>query len=189
MPVIKNTKDHCAAVCCKMKNFTDADLAKWHPFVEGKAGYTVYGEEVGSECGTPHLQMYFELRPSIRFSALKKVLPTIHVEERHGTPKQAAGYCKNGIIGRPKEGAAHFCVKEKDFCWSMFYEAPHPTWKGDEYGVISNHGNRADLDSVATAVEEGAASRKVAHEFPTQYIKYLLWNKGAAVPVHETACS
>lgn len=64
-------------------------------------------------------------------------------------PKQAAGYCKKGIIGRPKEGAAHFCAKEKDFCWSIFYEAPHPTWKGDEYGVISNHGNRANLDSVA----------------------------------------
>lgn len=27
IPVIKNNKDHCAAVCCKMNNFTDADLA------------------------------------------------------------------------------------------------------------------------------------------------------------------
>lgn len=60
---------------------------------EYDASYIVIGKEVG-ENGTPHLQGYLEVSNPRSFSAIKKKFPRCHFEQRRGTAKQAADYCK-----------------------------------------------------------------------------------------------
>jgi len=55
--------------------------------------YLVTGREIG-ESGTAHIQGYVEFKNQVRFSTLKKRLPSVHFEERKGTSQQAADYCK-----------------------------------------------------------------------------------------------
>lgn len=69
--------------------------------------YVIFGKEI-STSGTPHLQGYCELVKRTRLKALKKLLPTAHLEQRKGTAQQAADYCKKdndfveyGTISKP----------------------------------------------------------------------------------------
>lgn len=55
--------------------------------------YLVFGYEVG-DSNTPHLQGYCELDKMYRFNAIKKLIPTAHIESRKGTAQEAADYCK-----------------------------------------------------------------------------------------------
>jgi len=55
--------------------------------------YLIFGRETG-ENGTPHFQGYCELDKKMAFGALKKLLPTAHIEHRKGTASQASEYCK-----------------------------------------------------------------------------------------------
>lgn len=54
--------------------------------------YGVYQLERG-ESGTPHYQGYAEFTKPVRFSALKKWMPTAHWEQRRGSRDQARAYC------------------------------------------------------------------------------------------------
>lgn len=53
----------------------------------------VFQLEAGTETGRKHYQMYIEHSSAIRFSTIKKLFPTAHVEPRKGTKKQAWDYC------------------------------------------------------------------------------------------------
>jgi len=55
--------------------------------------YLIIGEEIG-ESGTPHLQGYIHYKIPRTFLSVKKDLGRAHVEQRKGTPQQAADYCK-----------------------------------------------------------------------------------------------
>lgn len=52
----------------------------------------VVGREVG-ESGTPHLQGYMQFRHPITFSALKRVLPKMHIERARGSGRDNLTYC------------------------------------------------------------------------------------------------
>lgn len=55
-------------------------------------GYTWIGQLERGEGGYKHYQGYIENETPIRFSTLKKKFPTIHLENRKGTPLQAYEY-------------------------------------------------------------------------------------------------
>lgn len=102
-----------------------------------KPSYLIVGKEVG-ESGTPHLQGYVEFTNQRTGASLKKKLPTVHFEQRMGTPKQAADYCRK--------------------------EDPEPF----ESGSMSSQGKRTDLAAVRDAVVSGKSNfRDIAQDFPS----------------------
>jgi len=78
-------------VCITINNYDDDTLTAIKAY-EG-IRYAIYGYEVG-DSNTPHIQGYIEFTKSIRFSTLKKLIPTAHIENRKGSSKQASDYCK-----------------------------------------------------------------------------------------------
>lgn len=55
--------------------------------------YCIVGKEIGDK-GTPHLQGYVCMTKRKRLTAMKRILPTAHLEIMRGTPYQAAEYCR-----------------------------------------------------------------------------------------------
>jgi len=56
--------------------------------------YYIYGEEVGEDRGTPHLQGFVYFKQRVAFSRAKQLLQRAHVEAQRGTCNQAIEYCK-----------------------------------------------------------------------------------------------
>lgn len=77
-------------VCFTVNNWNDNDKKIME---HKKVKYCVIGEEVG-ENKTPHLQGYVEFDGQLSLKQLKEILPRAHFENRKGTAKQAADYCK-----------------------------------------------------------------------------------------------
>jgi hypothetical protein len=151
------------AICCTKNNYTDDDVTKLTDFGIEKCTYLVYGKEVGKK-GTHHLQIYFELKDAMTYTACQKKLFKAHYEKRKGHPKQAAGYCRKGAFEPPDD---------KPFDYSVFYDEPHETWDGEQQGEISSQGKRTDIDAPAEALaHEGATLTQIAEDYPVQFVKY-----------------
>lgn len=161
-------------IVCTKNNYTDADVAALDEWALSKCTYCVYGREVGELNNTPHLQIYFELKDAMSYSALNKKLFKAYFKKRKGTPKQAAGYCKKGNdyikgVHTPQSYGA-----PDDEGWDYFYDNPAPTWDGKEYGEISMQGKRTDIDDpVEMIVHDKATMKQVAMEHPVSYVKYF----------------
>lgn len=56
--------------------------------------YCIIGIEICPDTKNIHYQGYMEFNKSIRFSKIKKIFPTMHIEKRRGTAQQASDYCK-----------------------------------------------------------------------------------------------
>ena len=129
-----------------LNNYTAEEkfhLEEVYDHSDDKIRYLVFGEEVGEE-GTPHLQGYVEFRVSMRLAAVKTLLGSerYHLEQRRGSAKQAADYCK-------KDGEFH-----------EFGE------------VGGNQGKRSDLEAIAKMVSDGAKLKEIALAYPATYIRY-----------------
>lgn len=120
--------------------------------------YIVWGEELTLK-GIPHLQGYAECASQMRFSTIKKLIADrVHVELRKGTSYEAAGYCLKG--------------KEQADDYSKFFYEPSPTWVGFQHGTITQQGKRSDITAPVELLREGATLKRVAQEFPEQFVKY-----------------
>jgi len=105
--------------------------------------YVVYGREVGSEGGTPHLQGYVSLSTRKRLAGVKSLIGNrIHAEPRRGTHQEASDYCK----------------KDGDF-----FE------KGEE---PPKQGKRTDLIEVKEFIDGGAGELAVAEKYFDTWVKY-----------------
>lgn len=82
--------DKSRAWCFTVNNYTNEQLEEMKAI---ECTYIVLGKEVGKS-GTPHIQGYVEFMNPRTFRAIKKVMPTAHIEPRKGTSAQAADYCK-----------------------------------------------------------------------------------------------
>ena len=154
------------AIVCTKNNYTQDDYDALVAWGKDKCSYCVFGIEKGTRCETPHLQIYFELKNAMSYTALNKALFKAWFKKRRGHPKQAAGYCKKGTNDSAPEG--------EDF--SYFFDNPSETWKGQEFGEISMQGKRTDIDdAVEMIVHEGATLQQVAIANPCSWVKY---NKG-----------
>jgi len=127
-----------------INNYTDYALECLKEFgASEKVRYLVYGKEVGAQ-GTAHLQCYVELYSQIGMKALKKAVGGhAHLGERRGSAAEAAGYCKKGDGPKPEAGYAEY------------FEHPHTTWDGEEFGELSQQGRRTDLESVKDDIMAG----------------------------------
>ena len=83
-----------------LNNFTMVQLVQVQDFFNSKCAFNKnnisirdyqFQEEIGSN-GTPHLQGRFTLKDRCRFSALKKLFPTVHFEKENNEDASKA-YC------------------------------------------------------------------------------------------------
>lgn len=106
--------------------------------------YLVYQVEQGQ---TVHLQGYVEFAKPMRFSALKKLCPRAHWEQRMGTREEARAYC----------------MKE-DSRLDGPYEFGEWTTKGQ--------GRRSDLLEVKKLIDAGASMKEIADFSFGSYVRY-----------------
>lgn len=158
-------------------NPTEEDYERAKAFGENHCTYFCCGTEIGTECHTPHLQMYMEFKDTKSFSAVHKLLFPCWLAGRKGPPKTAAGYCKKGTVTKFMLG-----TKFENDDWAnlfprtcedpgMFF--PDDPWDEPlEFGEISEQGHRTDIDEVVALVMEGHKMKHVAKQFPAQFVKY-----------------
>nr|QKI29020.1 Rep [Kummerowia striata CRESS virus] len=111
-----------------------------------KLQYVVYQLEKGLE-ETSHYQIYIELFRDKPFTYVKGIFPKCHIEPRKGTGTQARDYC----------------MKEESR-----QSGPY------EFGEFKNisQGKRTDLSKVADLVKSGTSLKRIANEYPEQFMKY-----------------
>ena len=87
-----------------INNYTEEELKFAH---EWKCDYMIIADEVGEECETPHLHLYFEMKNQQRFSTLKKKFPRANIQPAKGNALQNLKYLsKQNLIyesGAPKK--------------------------------------------------------------------------------------
>lgn len=112
--------------------------------------YVVFRHETAPDTRTPHFQCYAEFGKKMRLTALKKLLPTAHWEDRKGSREQARDYC----LDRAKPSAT-------------------PGHNPVEVGVWeeSAQGKRTDLQAAIEMMKE-VGIKKMAEEMPEQFVKY-----------------
>ena len=133
--------------CFTINNYSEEDVDSVRMFgLSDACRFLVVGKECGVG-GTKHLQGYMELRRSTRLNGIKKLggFERAHLEERRGTPAEAAAYCR------------------KDGDW----------WSTNEDGVPEcSQGQRSDLQSVCEAIGAGASIAQVAVDYPAVFVRY-----------------
>jgi hypothetical protein len=129
-------------------NYCEADIdllkERWQELFK----FLIFGREVG-ERGTPHLQMYGEIKNSMSCSAFKQALTrifggtfnTVHIEICNGSAEQNIAYCR----------------KEGDYT---------------ELGEPGQQGKRNDLASAAKIIVETGGLDQVIRDMPDVFIKY-----------------
>lgn len=75
------------------KGFIDDDTLK--KYIEDISGikYAIFQLEKGEKEGTEHYQLFLNFNFGKRFSSVKKLFPTSHIEKMKGTKEQARAYC------------------------------------------------------------------------------------------------
>lgn len=73
--------------------FTLFEPASEPVFDSGICRYLIYGRETCPTSGRKHLQGYIYFRERQRFSAVKKIFPTAHLEASKGSPQHNKDYC------------------------------------------------------------------------------------------------
>ncbi len=124
-----------------INNYVDEDL---NMIRNVGCRYWLYQEEVGLECGTPHVHAYLYFDNARTFSSIKKKFNAAHIE-----------FVKNTTA------CIKYCKKEETRA-----SGPH------EGGKPPRQGNRSDLEDVVNLVMEGVKIKNIATECPLQFIKF-----------------
>lgn len=117
------------AWCFTINNPTKEDIDSVPLITSAK--YVVYGEEIGTECGTKHLQGFIYFNDCKTLSAVKKILPRAHLSVKSGYSKfsEAIGYCKKGQTADADKPS------DQEGGWGKFTSCPSPTYRGYEAGT------------------------------------------------------
>jgi len=129
----KESKGWCITI-----NNPDSDCLT---FDESKMEYMICAVEVGKE-GTKHIQGYVYFLAKKRFTYVKKLWPTAHIEAANGKPVQNQAYCS------------------KDGCFHEHGKLP------------AGAGARTDLEHVRDLIDSGATIESIRSEHYGSYIKY-----------------
>jgi len=119
-------------VCWTLHDYTEGDVAKLRAYAQATS-YLVFGYEKCPDTGRPHLQGYLEWdNPHSILKFKKTISDKLHCEERRGTALQASNYCK----------------------YDDYPENKVPN-KYEEFGQLSNQGNRTDWKQAVEQVRQG----------------------------------
>ncbi len=95
---------------------------------------------------TPHIQAFLWMSRPVRLTAIKKFLPTAHIESIKGTPEQARDYV----------------TKEDTRELGPFMIGSFPLGQG----------HRSDIDMLITSIEDGAHDRTLYRTMPKMLLKF-----------------
>ena len=129
------------------------------------ARYAVAANEVGEECGTPHIQAYIALHQNKkqRQSGWKKLLPRARLDFPNGTELQCAQYCKKGQ--QPKSEWKAFGIHGPNYGLNLDLVFEH--------GVIDHRGLDGKMVTLATAIVAGTIDLKqIKKEYPESFVLY-----------------
>lgn len=154
---------------------TDEEIDRFKAFIQERCSYGVFGHELPNEREQyegkkVHLQGYLEFKKKMTMASIKaKLVNHMHIEERKGTSKQAAGYCKKGSHPSYPDGMEKWEVHEN------YFDNPNDEFlvEGFEFGTISRQGRRTDLKSAAAAVMAGdKTAEEIACMDPNTYHQF-----------------
>lgn len=111
-------------------------------FDEDVMEYMICGLETGEKKKTPHIQGYVYFKSKKRFTYVKKLWPTAHIEVGRGKPVQNQTYCS-------KDGSFH-----------------------EHGELPKGQGARTDLEHVRELVDAGASIQTVRSESYANFIRY-----------------
>lgn len=108
--------------------------------------YYCMADEIGLETGTTHTHIFLMLRSATRFSRIKRLFPTAHIETAHGTAQENRAYVeKSGKWAEDK--------KSDTSVPGTFEEWGNP----DEPG----QGNRSDLEEIEAMLHDGKTPSEI----------------------------
>jgi len=139
-------------------NYTEDDIAIYRAM---DVKYLVAGKETG-QSGTKHLQGYVEYKDACTLNSAIRRLKGAHIEIRKGTAEQASNYCKKG-----EQSHEEWTAAGKD--------GPNFGLNADffEVGEMGpGQGARKPLEEVAERIKAKVSLKRIADEFPTDYIRY-----------------
>jgi len=152
--------------CFTINNYTDEIVTNLR---EGQFKYLCIGFEE-SKKGTPHIQGYVEFFSGKTVSAFNNSIGCekgkvwAHCEDRWGSAREAAGYCKKGL--EPSRRGAELGNE-------LYFESPGKGYKGFETGECSNQGRRKDLEEVIGEITAGITNADdLSIEEPMLYHQY-----------------
>lgn len=128
--------------CFTLNNYEEDDEARIQAFMRESAAYAVYGREIAPTTGTPHLQGYVHLKKKMRFNAFKAAIG----DAAHIEP--ATGSDEQNFV---------YCTKSEDYF---------------EVGEKTSQGKRSDLSDAVATLRETKSLKRVADEYPEQFIRY-----------------
>lgn len=173
MAVDEDQKQRMRNVCTTLNNYTDEDVEMFKMFYQTHCSYGVFGYEVGEKCGTPHLQIYFELNGQKSVKQIRKLIPKNTYLLKPGMapdPKARAGYCKKG--NDPKKPDDN----DDPNYYNKYFDEPGPGYEGFEHGKdnISNPvGVRNDIKKIADQIKKGEKTlREIRDENPMAIHQY-----------------
>lgn len=164
--------DRYRPICATIYNYSDLQfLEDWY---EAKCSYLVYGEETCPTTGKSHLQVYFELNNAMTFKAIQKKFCHCHCEQRRGTPKQAAGYCKKNtdFLGLNDKRTSEVWFPRTPGSNDPSFQVEDSHWVGNEFGTISHQGERTELNNVTDDILAGHPIRYIVENHTNTYIKF-----------------
>lgn len=122
--------------CITVNNWTANDLEILDRNTK-TAKYFIIGKEVG-ESGTPHLQAYLNFKSPRSWAALKKAMPSAHIEVAKGTPKQNYEYCsKEGDFRTNMNQFEDFKKKMKRLCLDEYKDVEWKPWQQQVIDIIT----------------------------------------------------
>lgn len=134
-----------------LNNYTDEDIAALEDFLMESCKYGCWQEEVG-ELGTPHIQMYFELKKKRKYTPLMKDFDQIFSQ-------------KPWIQKRKDNRAAciKYCTKEASRKEGTEFHT-HGENKGERH--------RRDIDIVVQLCQEQAPLEEFMEKVPGTFLRY-----------------
>lgn len=115
------------------------DVCRWpEPLPTEVAGVT-YSLEQG-ENGTPHFQFVIKFKKQMRFTAIKKLYPEVHIEP-----------CKS------VQASVEYCMKQDDT------HLAGPFILGEK--IAEQRGRRTDLDDIRSAIKNGISDYELYDKF------------------------
>lgn len=142
----KDSQSRGWLITASAEKFTREDITKALGGYTGVRGQLEEGEEKNSEGrGYKHWQLYVEHASPIRFSTLKRKLPSAHLDKRKGSKQQALAYVTKKETRVEDEPPIEIGVIE----------------------TVDEQGKRSDLSEIRAAIlEEGATHDEVMLSFP-----------------------